>query len=89
MGPGKRGHGGVVLGYPTSTSLLRLTGCQRTLGFWGIIIDLKMNEGDVYLANCAITHTILQDKIYFLDLTLTNFNVSTISSTTNLIESFG
>ena len=48
-----------------------------------------MNEGDVYLANCAITHTILQDKIYFLDLTLTNFNVSTISSTTNLIEIFG
>ena len=33
-------------------------------------------------------HTILSDKRHFLDLTLTNANVSTISSTTNLIEGF-
>ena len=45
-----------------------------------------MNEGDVGLANCATTHTILQDKICFLYLTLTNANVSTISGTANLIE---
>ena len=48
-----------------------------------------MNEGDVCLADCATTHVILQDKIYFLDLTLTNFNVSTTSGITNLIEGFG
>ena len=34
-------------------------------------------------------HIILRDKIYFLDLTLTNVNVSTISSTANLIEGSG
>ena len=48
-----------------------------------------MNEGDVCLANYATTHTILQDKRYFLDLTLTNVNVSTISGTANLIEGSG
>ena len=45
-----------------------------------------MKEGDVYLVDCATTHTILRDKRYVLDLTLTNGNVSTISGTTNLIE---
>ena len=45
-----------------------------------------MNEGGVCLTDYATTHTILQDKRYFLDLTLTNVNVSTISSTANLIE---
>ena len=53
------------------------------------VIDLKMNEGDVCLADCATTHTILQDKIYFLDLTLTNVNASTITGIVNLIEGFG
>ena len=48
-----------------------------------------MNEGDVCLADCATTHTILQDKRYFLDLTLTNVNASTITGITNLIEGFG
>ena len=47
-----------------------------------------MNEGDVCLANCATTCTILRDKRYLLDLTLTNANVSTISGTKNLIEGF-
>ena len=50
---------------------------------------MKMNEGNVCLVDCATTHTILRDKRYFLDLTLTNANVSTISGTTNLIEGFG
>ena len=31
-------------------------------------------------------HTILRDKIYFLDLALTNVNVSTIFGTANLIK---
>ena len=38
------------------------------------VIDMKMNEGDVCLADCATKHTILQDKRYFLNLTLTNVN---------------
>ena len=45
-----------------------------------------MNEGDVSLTNYATTHTILRDKRYFLDLTLTNANVSTIFGIANLIE---
>ena len=45
-----------------------------------------MNEDDVCLVDCATIHTILRNKIYFLDLTLTNVNVSTISGTANLIE---
>ena len=45
-----------------------------------------MNEGEVCLTDCATTHTIFRDKRYFLDLTLTNANISTISSTANLIE---
>ena len=32
-------------------------------------------------------HIILQDKKYFLELTLTKVNVSTILGTTNLVES--
>ena len=48
-----------------------------------------MNESTICLASCATTHTILQDKIYFLDLTLTNANMSTISGIANLIEGFG
>ena len=48
-----------------------------------------MNEGNVCLADCITTHTILQDKRYFLDLTLINANVSTISGTAKLIEGFG
>ena len=45
-----------------------------------------MNEGDICLADYATTHTILPDKRYFLDLTLTNVNVSTIYGIANLIE---
>ena len=45
-----------------------------------------MNEDDVCLANYATTHTILRDKIYFLELTLIKANVNTISGTTNLVE---
>ena len=52
------------------------------------VIDLKINEGDVCLADCTNTHTILRDKRHFLDLTLTNVNVSTRSGTTNLFEGF-
>ena len=45
-----------------------------------------MNEGDVCFADYTTTHTILRDRRYFLDLTLTNANVSTISGIENLIE---
>ena len=45
-----------------------------------------MDDGDVCLADCVTTHTILRDKRYFLSLTLTSGNVSTISGTSNLIE---
>ena len=45
-----------------------------------------MNEGDVCLIDCATTHTILRDKIYFLDFILTNVHVSTITTTVKLIE---
>ena len=48
-----------------------------------------MDDGDVYLANCATMHTILRDKRYFLSLTLTSGNVSTISGASNLIEGSG
>ena len=47
------------------------------------------NEGDVCLADCATTHTVLQDKRYFLDFTLTNVNMSIIYDTENLIEGSG
>ena len=46
-----------------------------------------MNEDDACLANYATTHTILRDKRYFIELTLIKANASTISSTTNLVES--
>ena len=45
-----------------------------------------MNDGNTCLADCATTHTILRDKRYFFNMTLTNANVSTISGTSNLIE---
>ena len=48
-----------------------------------MLFGLKMNEDDVYLANYETTHIILQDKRYFLELTLIKANVSTIFGTTN------
>ena len=48
-----------------------------------------MNESDVCFTDCATTYTILRDKRYFLDLTLTNANASTISDTINLFEGSG
>ena len=47
-----------------------------------------MEDFDVCLVDCATTHTILWNKRYFLSLTLTSGNVSTISGTSNLIEGF-
>ena len=51
-----------------------------------VLFGLKMDEDDVCLADYVATHTILQDKRYFLELTLIKVNVSTISGTTNLVE---
>ena len=48
-----------------------------------------LKKDDVCFADCATTHTILRDKRYFLELTLIKANVSTISSTTNLVEDSG
>ena len=48
-----------------------------------------MNEGDVCLADCVTTHTILREKKYFFNLITTNTSVSTISGTSNLIEGSG
>ena len=42
----------------------------------------------VYVLLTMQPHTILRDKRYFLDLTLTNVNLSIISGTANLIEGF-
>ena len=54
-----------------------------------VLFGLKMNEDDVCLADCVTTHTIFRNKRYFLELTLIKVNVSTISSTTNLVEGSG
>ena len=43
----------------------------------------------IYVLLTVQPPTILQDKICFLDLTLKNANVSTMSSTANLIEGSG
>ena len=48
-----------------------------------------MNDGDICLADCAITHTILREKKYFFNLIITNASVSTISGTSDLIEGSG
>ena len=48
-----------------------------------------MNDGDICLADCTTTHTILQEKKYFLNLIVTNASVSTISGTSDLIEGSG
>ena len=45
-----------------------------------------MNESNICLADYVQLHTNFQDKRYFLDLILTNVNVSIISGTANLIE---
>ena len=47
-----------------------------------------MNEYHVYLIDCVTMHTILRDKRYFLKLTLTKTNISTIYNTINLVEGF-
>ena len=45
-----------------------------------------MDENDVCLTNYVTMHTILQDKIYVFNLTLTKVNINTIYGTTNLTE---
>ena len=42
--------------------------------------------GDACLFDCATTHTILQDKKYFSNLTLAQSDVHTISGHVNLIQ---
>ena len=45
-----------------------------------------MESCDICFADSATTHTILQNKKYFLKLTLAEDNVNTISDTSNIIE---
>ena len=51
-----------------------------------MFLNFKMIEDDVCLVDCATTHTILREKIYFFNLITTNTSVGTISGTSNLIE---
>ena len=44
--------------------------------------------GDICLADCATTHSILQKKKCFSQLTLAPSNVTTISGLVNLIDGF-
>ena len=48
-----------------------------------------MHDDDICLIDCATTHTILRETKYFLNLVVTNDSVSTISSTSDLIEGSG
>ena len=43
-----------------------------------LLLGLKMNGDDLCLTDYATTHIILQNKRYFLELTLIKTNVSTI-----------
>ena len=54
-----------------------------------MLLGLTMNEDDECLVDYVTTYKIILDKRYFLELTLTKANVSTISRTTNLVEGFG
>ena len=54
-----------------------------------ILVDSKMNNEDLCLADSATTHTILKSKKYFSTLTMLEANVNTISGSTDLIEGFG
>ena len=51
-------------------------------------LSFKMDDGDISITDCATTHTILQDKIFF-NLTLTSNCVSTISDISNLTKGCG
>ena len=47
-----------------------------------------MYDGDVCLADSAMTLTILCDKKYFSNLKLAKANINTISGSTNLIKGY-
>ena len=49
-----------------------------------ILADSKVNNEDLCLADCAITHTILKHKKYLSTLTILEANVNTISGSINL-----
>ena len=53
------------------------------------LINYMPSIGDACLADCATTHTILRDKKYFSNFTLTQSNVHTISGSVDLIKGFG
>jgi hypothetical protein len=53
------------------------------------IYRFMMDSQDSCLIDSATTHTILQDKKYFLDLILAENNVNTISGASNIVEGSG
>jgi hypothetical protein len=53
------------------------------------MINSKIIDEDLCLANICTTHTILRDKKYIQYLILDKASVNTISSSSNLIEGFG
>ena len=52
-------------------------------------IGINTNDEDLCLADSATTHTILKSNKFFSCLVIRKVNVSTISSTTNIIEGSG
>ena len=53
------------------------------------LVKHTTHNEDTCLVDCATTHTILRDKIYFSDLTLVKSNVNTISVPIDLIQGSG
>ena len=51
-------------------------------------LSFKMNNNDINIVDCATTHTILWDKIFF-NLTLTSVRVITIFGISTLTNGFG
>ena len=49
----------------------------------------KIDTRDIYLADSAMTHTILRNQKYFLNLILLKANVNTILGPVDLIEGSG
>ena len=44
---------------------------------------------NVFVVDSGSSHTILRDKIYFINLTLKNANINTIAGIASLIEGYG
>ena len=56
---------------------------------WRMNVGVSINDEDPCLIDSATTHTILKSNKFFSCLVIWEVNVSTISSTTNIIEGSG